>query len=352
MKSYVTTILAAVLGAACVGAWLLAHRVDASTMHAEASEAPAAVASSSSSSTAPRGPVIRFGIPRACHAAPFVLARSKGLFNAQGLEVQLMPFRDAKAAYTAMFTGKADLILVADLPLAAVAQHRRDERILTKLEDVDFDRWIAAKPTIKTIGELRGKRIGTQKGSGPQYMLDDILARNGLHESDVKVVDVPEEMMVRGISAGELDAFVVVVPFSGSATDHFGVELRELADPHGYRRSFSLVGRAGDMQSRGGDFAKAMHAITGAIDTLKADRAASLEGVEADPFLAGRLVVDDCSLLLFSAGVDEAFLKQLSNEAAWFSKNGDHANPTPTNMATLLAPLGSARPGAANIPNP
>ena len=296
--------------------------------------------------------MIRFGIPRACHAAPFVLARRKGLFNAEGLDVQLMPFRDAKAAFTAMFTGKADLVLVADLPVAAVAQHRRDERILTKLEDVDFDRWIAAKPAIKSIAELRGKRIGTQKGSGPQYMLDDILARNGLHESDVTVVDVPEEMLVRGISAGELDAFVVVQPFSGSATAHFGVELRELADPHGYRRTFSLVGRARDMESRRDDFVKAMHAIAGAIDALKADRAASLEAVEADPFLAGRLVVDDCSLLRFAAGVDEAFIKELSSEAAWFSKNGDHANPNPTNMASLLAPLGSARPGAANMPHP
>jgi ABC-type nitrate/sulfonate/bicarbonate transport system substrate-binding protein len=351
MKSYVTPVLAAVLIAACVAAWLLAHRVDVGTMHAEpslSSSSPTAPAA------APRGPVIRFGIPRSCHAAPFVLARRKGLFNAEGLEVQLMPFRDAKTAFTAMFTGKADLILVADLPIAGVAQHRRDERILTKLEDVDFDRWIAAKPAIKSIVELRGKRVGTQKGSGPEYMLDDILARNGLHESDVKVVDVPEEMMVRGISNGELDAFVVVQPFSGSATAHFGVELRELADPHGYRRSFSLVGRAGDMESRGNDFVKAMHAIAGAIDALKADRAASLEGVEADPFLAGRVVVDDCSLLLFAAGLDEAFIKQLSSEAAWFSKNGDHPNPNPPDMAALLAPapLRGARQGAATIPNP
>ncbi|HVY45970.1 MAG TPA: ABC transporter substrate-binding protein [Minicystis sp.] len=330
------------LAAACAAAYAVARAGRSATPPSPASSASGATAAAA-------GPKLRVGVPLNCYAALLVLAEQKGLFAREGLDVELVPFRDGKKSFKGMLAGEADASLVGDLHIAAIGDARQDFRVLARLGRSEFDRWIVARRDIHAVAELRDKTIGTQKRSGAAYVLDGILARNGLHQGDVRVVDVGERDMGRRLRNGQLDAFVVPRPYVGPLKQHFHVDATELVDRDGYRTAFALVARPEIAAARRADAEKLLRAVAAAADAIHADPASAFEIVTHAPVLGGRPMLDECKSLTFDVGLDDAFVARLQAEGDWFAKASGRG-PAP-DFSTLVAPepLAAARPAAVHV---
>ena len=71
-----------------------------------------------------------------------------------------------------------------------------------------------AKSGIKSLKELKGKRVGSQFGSATDYVFKSkILPKAGLSEKDVQMVNVRFQNHVAALAAGSIDAFAGVEPF-------------------------------------------------------------------------------------------------------------------------------------------
>ena len=81
---------------------------------------------------------------------------------------------------------------------------------------------------IKSIQDLKGKRVALNKGSNVHYLLLKVLEKNNLKLSDIEVVYLPPSDARAAFERGAVDAWVIWDPFFAAAEHQIGA--RVLAD--------------------------------------------------------------------------------------------------------------------------
>jgi sulfonate transport system substrate-binding protein len=84
---------------------------------------------------------------------------------------------------------------------------------------------------IKTVADLKGKRIAYNKGSNVQYFLVKLLEKNGLKYGDVQSIFLPPPDARAAFEKGAVDAWIIWDPFLASAQKTLDAQL--LADATG-----------------------------------------------------------------------------------------------------------------------
>jgi sulfonate transport system substrate-binding protein len=93
---------------------------------------------------------------------------------------------------------------------------------------------------IKTIADLKGKRITLPRDTSAHYALVRMLASAKLSESDVTIADVPRGQMAAGVIDGRADAISMWEPESQNAVNGLGKDAIVFQDNKVYREFFSL----------------------------------------------------------------------------------------------------------------
>jgi len=140
--------------------------------------------------------------------APLVVAQQKGYFADAGLEVKLIPPADPSAVPRLVSTGEADIGIhyqpnlyldtAAGLPLV-----RFGTLVETPLNTVT----VLANGPIKSLKDLRGKKIGFSISGFEDAMLKRMLAGEGVQLSDVELVNVNFSLSP-SLIAGKVDATI------------------------------------------------------------------------------------------------------------------------------------------------
>lgn len=84
---------------------------------------------------------------------------------------------------------------------------------------------------IKTVADLKGKKIALNRGSNVQYFLAKLLPQHGLAYTDVNVVFLPPTDARAAFERGSVDAWVIWDPFLAAAEKQ--IEARVLANARG-----------------------------------------------------------------------------------------------------------------------
>lgn len=123
--------------------------------------------------------------------APMVIARQRGLFAAADLDVELIPPSDASAVPRLVSAGQADIGIhyqpnlyldhEAGLPLV-----RFGTLVETPLNTVT----VLADGPIKSLKDLKGKKVGFSVTGFEDAMLKRMLASEGLSNDDVELINV------------------------------------------------------------------------------------------------------------------------------------------------------------------
>ena len=88
---------------------------------------------------------------------------------------------------------------------------------------------------IKTVADLKGKRVAYNKGSNVQYFLVKLLEKHGLKYSDVQSVFLPPPDARAAFEKGAVDAWIIWDPFLASAQKT--LEAQWLADATGVAKN-------------------------------------------------------------------------------------------------------------------
>ncbi|MGK6311558.1 ABC transporter substrate-binding protein [Neorhizobium sp. DT-125] len=123
--------------------------------------------------------------------APMVIAREQGLFAAAGLDVELVPPSDPSAVPRLVSAGQADIGVhyqpnlyldhEAGLPLV-----RFGTLVETPLNTVT----VLADGPIRSLKDLKGKKVGFSVTGFEDAMLKRMLASEGLSNDDVELINV------------------------------------------------------------------------------------------------------------------------------------------------------------------
>jgi ABC-type nitrate/sulfonate/bicarbonate transport system substrate-binding protein len=163
---------------------------------------------------------VKVAIPSTTHAVlAFTTARDKGYYRAEGLDVELI-LMSAPFASRALLSGDVAVATVGGAGLPPVLQGAPLKFVFTTYSRPMF--WLYAKPDIREIKELKGKRVGVSGiGSGPDSLLREILRRNNLEAGrDVTVLSLGlMPTIYGGLHAGIVDAAMLSPPFIFNADE-------------------------------------------------------------------------------------------------------------------------------------
>lgn len=84
---------------------------------------------------------------------------------------------------------------------------------------------ILARPPIKSMGDLAGKRVGVENSALGAYVLGRALQINGLQQSDVKTVSLTVDETIGIYNSGKVDAVVSFEPFKAELLNQGAVNI-------------------------------------------------------------------------------------------------------------------------------
>ncbi|HTJ79176.1 MAG TPA: ABC transporter substrate-binding protein [Rariglobus sp.] len=146
----------------------------------------------------------------------FEIAAQKGWFKEAGVDVDLLWFEYGPSmdAFTA---GKCDAVMVTNGD-ALVTGAGGAKNIAVLITDYsNGNDMIVAKPGIKSIKDLKGKKVGIEIGFVEHLLLLNGLKKAGLSESDVTLVPTPTNQTPQVLASGQVDAIGAWQPNSGEA---------------------------------------------------------------------------------------------------------------------------------------
>ena len=117
---------------------------------------------------------------------------------------------------------------------------------------------------IKTVADLKGKRIAFNKGSNVQYFLAKLLEKNGLKYSDVTPIFLPPPDARAAFQKGAVDAWIIWDPFLAAAQKT--LEARLLVDGKGIVNNRQYYFSSRDFATKNTDVLKIAVEEINAID--------------------------------------------------------------------------------------
>jgi NitT/TauT family transport system substrate-binding protein len=144
------------------------------------------------------------------------VAIDKGWFKEAGVDVQFEWF-DYVPSMDAFAAGKIDGVGVTNGD-ALVMGGTGTKNIMIMLTDYsDGNDMIVAQPGIKSLKELKGKKVGLEVGFVEHLLLLNGLEKSGLTESDVTLVNTKTNETPQVLASGEVAAIGAWQPSSGMA---------------------------------------------------------------------------------------------------------------------------------------
>ncbi len=149
---------------------------------------------------------------------PTFVAAEKGLFEQEGLKVDLIPFESGTLIVSALVAGRIDAnCCSATTGYWFAAQEAPDSFKIflaygtPSLKNPSFVAVVKKDSPLKGLRDLKGKRVGTYPGASSVELARAIL-RTQMDPEDVIFQEVPPAVLVSALAAGQIDAFFAPEP--------------------------------------------------------------------------------------------------------------------------------------------
>lgn len=161
----------------------------------------------------PEPPPLRVGISAFPAYELAFLAQELGYFREAGVKVRLVEFGELSDTRRAYEMGKIDGLATTLVEvLIARDGSQRDLRVRSVIDYSAGADVIIGGARVKSMADLKGKRVGVEVGSLGHFMLVRGLAKAGLSPADVKLVSMSQTGMGAALSSGAVEAVVSYPP--------------------------------------------------------------------------------------------------------------------------------------------
>ncbi|MBW3586591.1 MAG: ABC transporter substrate-binding protein, partial [Cyanobacteria bacterium 0813] len=138
---------------------------------------------------------------------PLIIAQKKGFFKAQGIDVELRYVNYSQLQDADFSAGKYDGIGLTLGDLVILSATNPDMQAVMVLDESTGADVVVAQSEIKTIPNLKGKKLGANLGSFSEVFVTEMLKTSKLTSDDVSLVkvealEVPDRLQNNAIQAG------------------------------------------------------------------------------------------------------------------------------------------------------
>lgn len=166
---------------------------------------------------------------------PAYLAMAEGHFKEAGINQDWQSFGTSSSRMSAVMSGGLDIAGTGVVSaLALMARGAKQFSIIAIPENFGRVEGILARDNVKNIQDLKGKKLGVTYASSAHMLVLDLIAKAGMKDSDVEVLNVPAPELPAAMAGGQIDAAAAWTPQFDAIRKQPGVHV--LADD----RQFSL----------------------------------------------------------------------------------------------------------------
>ena len=153
---------------------------------------------------------------------PLFIAKEKGFFKEEKVDVELINMNDPKEGFFAMAAGRLDGVVSTIDTMVLYLKTGKEFQYVLALDDSAGGDGLVARKEIKSVKDLKGKKVAFSEGSVSQFFLNVLLKDAGLTQKDVEAVNMKPEDAGAAFIAEKVDAAVTWEPWlsKGKAAAH------------------------------------------------------------------------------------------------------------------------------------
>jgi aliphatic sulfonates family ABC transporter substrate-binding protein len=146
----------------------------------------------------------------------FFIAKEEKLFEKAGLEPKYFRFNAGPPMFAALRTGDVDFAAMGAPPAVIILTQEPKVRVFfIGADESRAERLVVrAGANIKTLQDLKGKKIGVWRGTSAEFALGHVLDKAGLKTSDVNILDMDVTALLPAFKKREVDAVHVWDPWA------------------------------------------------------------------------------------------------------------------------------------------
>ena len=167
-------------------------------------------------------PVVKVAINTWPGLGPFYVARAKGFDREEGIQLQVTMTENTEARTSSLVSGEVDLVGIT-LDNIVISRARGLPLVVVGKSDISYGGdGIIAKPEIRSVANLKGKRVACPEGLPSHFLLLYLLRQNGMGPGDIQLVPADDGGQAAFLfTSGNADAAVTWDPWI-SQTEKLG----------------------------------------------------------------------------------------------------------------------------------
>jgi len=290
-------------------------------------------------------------VPTELNAMVYI-AEDQKFFARNGLQVTLKGYDSGATAAAGMLNAEADIALAAEFPIVRQVFNKKDIisfGTITKYENT-YIIW-RTDSGIKTIQDLKGKRIGVTLQTISEFYLGRTLDLNGMNIQQVTLVDTKAPESEKTFLNGEVDAVAMWEPWVTQINQRIGKEVSTRPLQSGQYAYWNLVSTTDWTKKHSNILRRLMKSL------VQAEHYIVSHQDEAKAIIRRRMNFDATYMEIiwpryqFSLSLDQALILAMEDEARWMIKNNltkEKSVPNFTNYIYIDG-LKVVKPEAVNI---
>ena len=153
--------------------------------------------------------------------AGFAAAVGEGYYKAAGLDVTIVQGNGSGNTAQLVASGRSQLAYADAVAIAQLVAKGAPMKVVSTLYQSNPNAVNTLQKTgIKSVADLKGKKIGVPAGGSQGPMLPLLLKANGLKEADMTLINMPVAAMVPSLLQGQVDAIL-------GSTDAYQIQLEQ-----------------------------------------------------------------------------------------------------------------------------
>lgn len=179
------------------------------------------------------------------YAYPVYIAKTKGFFAENGLDVTIKSFEAGRLAMDALLKNEADIATAADFVFVSDSFDHDDIMVFGTVTTSETTHELIARKDsgIDKIADLKGKKVGVTKKTSGEYYLGTFLIDNNLAIKDIQVVDLKPSEIIEALSKGEIDAALTWESHLSTIKNRLGRNVISFPGQSGQNLQFLLISK-------------------------------------------------------------------------------------------------------------
>ena len=189
---------------------------------------------------------VTVGIQTSPAMALVMVAKDKGFFEKQGLNVELKEFTAGKFALEAFLGGSLDFSISGDVPVTlstvngskfvvpaqVVGRTKNEVRVVARAE--------TGLDTADKYFKAKKRKLATSFGGGPEFFTFEFLNKLGITEDQIEILSQTPKDMPAALVSGGVDAIAIFDPFAFIAEKQLGDKAITFTDESVYSELYVI----------------------------------------------------------------------------------------------------------------